>query len=196
MRLHRWLTALALWPKGDAWGGGGIFKGERDLWVNHDQLSVEPHRAHRPAGLNVTIGNGGAGEDFPIYAARLRRDGWSELARPRAEIRPFPEAYVTLEPGRWERPHPSEPWRLALKTSTVGYTKRYEYELVGAKSVQPLVGAEWADWDEDRGIVYAAAGRLFRARLRRSGLGPSTALIDLTDHRPTKRASPAWARSW
>src|SRR5689334_10667690 len=25
------LTALALWPKGDAWGGGGLFENERTL---------------------------------------------------------------------------------------------------------------------------------------------------------------------
>uniref|UniRef100_UPI003F21D23D hypothetical protein n=1 Tax=Rhizobium sp. F40D2 TaxID=3453141 RepID=UPI003F21D23D len=28
-------TALALWPKGDAWGGGGIFEDEETLLLNH-----------------------------------------------------------------------------------------------------------------------------------------------------------------
>jgi hypothetical protein len=30
-----WLTALAVWPKGDAWGGGGLFDGERRFRLNH-----------------------------------------------------------------------------------------------------------------------------------------------------------------
>jgi hypothetical protein len=33
-----YLTALALWPKGDAWGGGGVFDQPRVVGLNH--LSV------------------------------------------------------------------------------------------------------------------------------------------------------------
>src|SRR5262245_58312105 len=29
------LTALLLWPKGDAWGGGGLFADERTILLNH-----------------------------------------------------------------------------------------------------------------------------------------------------------------
>ena len=29
-----YLTALALWPKGDCWGGGGLFRHERTLALN------------------------------------------------------------------------------------------------------------------------------------------------------------------
>src|SRR6187401_1906577 len=30
-----YFTALALWPKGDAWGGGGLFSSENELLLNH-----------------------------------------------------------------------------------------------------------------------------------------------------------------
>src|SRR5690242_10890371 len=29
------LTALALWPKGDGWGGGGLFEKENKILLNH-----------------------------------------------------------------------------------------------------------------------------------------------------------------
>jgi hypothetical protein len=29
------LTALAVWPKGDAWGGGGLFEEEKTVQLNH-----------------------------------------------------------------------------------------------------------------------------------------------------------------
>src|SRR5262245_25413411 len=30
-----YLTALALWPKGDGWGGGGLFDAEHRIRLNH-----------------------------------------------------------------------------------------------------------------------------------------------------------------
>jgi hypothetical protein len=36
-----YLTALALWPKGDAWGGGGLFRDNRTLQLNCRPGGVE-----------------------------------------------------------------------------------------------------------------------------------------------------------
>jgi hypothetical protein len=30
-----YFTALALWPKGDCWHGGGLFASDRHVWLNH-----------------------------------------------------------------------------------------------------------------------------------------------------------------
>jgi hypothetical protein len=40
-----YLTAVALWPKGDAWGGGGLFAKEKEIMLNH-----------RPAEMNMAEG--------------------------------------------------------------------------------------------------------------------------------------------
>ena len=32
-----YFTALALWPKGDAWGGGGLFQDENKILLNHPE---------------------------------------------------------------------------------------------------------------------------------------------------------------
>ena len=71
-----WLTALALWPKGDCWYGGGLFQGAGELWLNHHPSKATPHPNHRPVGLRVVPNEQAYGEDAPVYWCRLERDGW------------------------------------------------------------------------------------------------------------------------
>jgi hypothetical protein len=80
-----YFTALALWPKGDAWGGGGLFDSSMRLRLNHRR---EPY--HRKNEMALADGfklpkrfaveplweHAGWGEDDPIRAMRLERDGW------------------------------------------------------------------------------------------------------------------------
>lgn len=50
-----WLHALALWPQGDTWGGGGAFTADRKLTLATS--STEPHPKHRMIGLEVSTGH-------------------------------------------------------------------------------------------------------------------------------------------
>lgn len=43
-----WLTALALWPKGDCWHGGGLFENDSTLMLNHRPNVAKPHPQHVP----------------------------------------------------------------------------------------------------------------------------------------------------
>src|SRR5580704_3852137 len=45
-----YLTALALWPKGDCWHGGGLFEGPHDLFLNHRPEAAVPPPKHLPKG--------------------------------------------------------------------------------------------------------------------------------------------------
>jgi len=49
-----WLHALALWPWGTTYGGGGRFVGDREL-VLRIAMAVETHPEHPAAGLHVSI---------------------------------------------------------------------------------------------------------------------------------------------
>src|SRR6185369_10123233 len=69
-------TALALWPKGDCWHGGGLFETNRTIWLNHRPDAAKPHPEHKPKGFKVLPNPQAYGEDGPIYARRLIRDGW------------------------------------------------------------------------------------------------------------------------
>jgi hypothetical protein len=51
-----WVFALALWPFGTTYGGGGWFTGNRALTVcGYGWDGIEPHPDHRPQGLTVSF---------------------------------------------------------------------------------------------------------------------------------------------
>jgi hypothetical protein len=71
-----YLTALALWPKGDCWHGGGLFETNARVWLNHHPAAAVPHPDHVPQGLEVVPNPDACGEDDPVHFRRLERDGW------------------------------------------------------------------------------------------------------------------------
>ncbi len=49
-----WLHALALWPQGHTWGGGGYFEGPRQIVLSACSSAIHPkHPGH---GLTVRLG--------------------------------------------------------------------------------------------------------------------------------------------
>jgi hypothetical protein len=78
-----YLTALALWPKGDGWGGGGFFDSELSVQLNHrpgEDVLQEGLRLKKNMRISLYGSRPGWGEDFPIYHSLLLRNGW-KLAR-------------------------------------------------------------------------------------------------------------------
>jgi hypothetical protein len=51
-----WLHALALWPQGTTYGGGGRFTGKRDLTIRYG-VPIAAHPDHPDAGLKVSFGS-------------------------------------------------------------------------------------------------------------------------------------------
>ena len=49
-----WLHALALWPAGDTWGGGGWFADDRSVVLQTG--TTEAHANHSAHGLSVSLG--------------------------------------------------------------------------------------------------------------------------------------------
>ena len=74
------LAAVALWPKGDGWGGGGLFARDSQIRLNHrpgemrlaDGFKLPKHVFVSPYGARPSWG-----EDAPIMGDRLARDGWA-----------------------------------------------------------------------------------------------------------------------
>ena len=82
-----YFTALALWPKGDCWGGGGLFS-KRNIQLNHrpsppkdsstpDEMKLaEGFRLGKAHSIEPLGEQSGWGEDDPIRIKRMIRDGW------------------------------------------------------------------------------------------------------------------------
>lgn len=207
-----YLTALALWPKGDTWGGGGLFQDDRTLRLNHlpgpgmqlaDGFAI-------PAGFKVApLGDhSGRGEDDPIAAIRLARDGWTMAAagncpghRGNAPIgqRIDPPAVLEKPLGRRDMV-----LRVSLRGTSKHHGARYRQtsRVVGPAGVLEDLGqVDWSDIDHNGDVLFARDGCLFRRphRQLRSGVAtrePPKLVADLNDLRFERRAAPGPAQSW
>ena len=164
-----YLTALAFWPKGDGWGGGGFFETEAKLKLdnycgpvdNQGPLQVSPF--DRVTGVE---------EHDRVWGARLLRDGWRrEAGSPEDQD---PEASVTygyFPPVTFTRQQPGKTAGPLLKMLNHGalqengpfYHITHRLDLEGAPLLD-LGPSDWADWDRTGALLYAKDGRLFSAR--------------------------------
>jgi hypothetical protein len=202
-----YFTALALWPKGDAWGGGGVFESELALALNHwpSQDKLADGFQLRPK-LSVSLfgARPGWGEDFPIYEALLARRGWALVDRPK---HPKPKWGAPVV-WRFERPivyeHVAKKGRrLQMKIKGVKqkndawYWIDYAVLDRGGDTLLDLPHTDWADWDRDD-LVYAREGKLFRVPKKSFDAGaPQPKLIaDLSDLKFDPQPAPSWATRW
>jgi hypothetical protein len=175
-----YLKALALFPKGDCWHGGGLWSGSRNYWLNdgdghtvlRDTSGVRRDPKNRPP-------ENYGGECPGVYYPRLIRDGWS--------------LKETVRVGKWkdkvifERPCPNG-WMLRkIAHAELGAPPGKgcywdEHELIHSASNHSIACRqwEWADLDGKR-LVWAAEGKLNAGRLTRQGLVDETLLFDFNE---------------
>jgi hypothetical protein len=190
------LTALALWPKGDAWGGGGLFAEEHKILLNHraaemqlgEGFSLPQNFLVKPFGQNP-----GWGEDNPILDERLTRDGWRMIQAGEAIRHGIgASVWIDFNPAIvWSKRH-LRSRRYELQMQIRGLNERtgpwYLIDHVvkdsDTGSVISLERTDWADWCSSGDLLFAKDGKLFRLALSAEGMlaAPETAklLIDLT----------------
>lgn len=172
-----WLKAVILLGKGDCWHGGGLFTSNYEYWLNdgygHKVLetnsSIQRNQKYQPK-------ENYGGECQGVYFNRLQRDGWVlkqsvsdskftvfEKSLSHAWLlRKYAHAQIDAPPGKgcyWD-----------------------EHELERAESNELIGGAnwEWADIDGKK-LVWAEDGRLFRATIKRNGIGERKLLYDFNN---------------
>ena len=207
-----YFTALALWPKGDAWGGGGLFSSENELLLNHNPLQMALADGFvAPRKLKIgTLPGAGRGEDAPIFEQRSRRDGW-ELVQQGTWLQQNETARLWFKcdpPEIWRKPHPLRSVRLRLLRQTEGinekggpwYITRYRLDEGDKGEGRDIGRADWADWSSDGDLLFAAGGKLFRIAMKsrsRFDLNASAReLVDLTSLTFVPREAPPEAKKW
>jgi hypothetical protein len=158
------LTALAMWPNGSAWGGGGLFRNERTLSLNHGTGGLVLANGFRlPKAIQVQPlgGHGGRGEDYPVLALRLQRDGW--------ELKHQADGWKNDRNSRiWYEPTQRETWvrpdgRWILEMSIVGMRETdgpwyvIEHRVLDSEgTVAASLGrSDWADWSRSEAGVWS-----------------------------------------
>jgi hypothetical protein len=184
-----YLKALAMFPKGDGWHGGGLWTARTTYWLNDGyghSVMRQSSAVHRDAAFRPAASYGG--ECPGVYYNRLVQDGWSFIGH--AEV------------GEWRSRTTFE------KPLTYGWTLRKiahsevgapvgkgfywdEHELVdgrtGTTTAQP--NWEWADLDGKR-LVWAEHGTLKVGKITPEGLADGRLLFDSTDMTFTPLKAP------
>jgi hypothetical protein len=219
-----YFTALALWRKGDAWGGGGLFDSRIRLRLNHrpvpyhkgrDEMAVaEGFRLPKRFAVEPLGEHAGWGEDDPIHAMRLQRDGWlfvQEAQGIKWEGVDAPVGATAATPEIVAKPMNTRSGLLySLRVARHGRFERdgrsyvETAEIVGPgpeqSTLRDLGRIDWADLDHNGDVLWAWAGKLWRLPRPKRVADFATAaprlLADFNDMRFEAIAPPAWAKRW
>lgn len=193
-----YFTALALWPKGDCWHGGGLFENDRTVWLNHKPDAAEPHPDHRPTRLRIIPNPQAYGEDGPVYERRLVRDGWTLVQEGR-----FPLAgrgWKTEQSDVWYKTNRASGITLVMELAEIDFDQPggpyiEQFAIIRDGTTIPIGRADWADWDRRNRLVLAREGKLFRADIGQDELEWHE-LADFNDNKPEPQEAPISARHW
>lgn len=205
------MTALSLWPKGDGWGGGGLFESDNSILLNHRDGEMDLADGYiLPSGISVKpFGERpGWGEDQPILCERLVRDGWGLVQSPEyKENKLGAPLWIEMEPPEiWERVNPIVDY-LSLKMIITGLHERdgawyaVEHEVSDAKTDTTIAlgKSSWADWSPKGDLLFARDGSLFRLEQKGgqlSDLSNAKHLIDFSANRFEAKEPPVEALEW
>jgi len=192
-----YLTALALWPKGNCWWGGGLFQDNYTVFLNHRPSEAAPHPRHPPNRLRVISNPDAAGEDDPLYSQRLTRDGWVVRQAWRWERIGW-DGFRTDVPELRVRSHPNTRLAIVLERRLDGlrYREQFALETPNGRGSVDLGGTDWSDWDQAGRLILLRAGKVWAAPVKGSHIAKPSPLIDLTADRPAPRETPRWAEAW
>jgi hypothetical protein len=188
-----YFSALALWPKGDAWGGGGQFGSRSRILLNHREGEMALAEGFSvPKWLKVSqLGDhSGWGEDEPVWPIRLQGDGWKLTCYPERTKDDF-GARVKFEfdpPMTWYKAHPFRSKEYGLQMSILGMGEKngswylFEHALVGKNGIIESIGrSDWADWSSEGDLLFAQSGCLYRLRYKKGALGPIETSEEIAD---------------
>jgi hypothetical protein len=215
-----YFTALALWSKGDCWGGGGLFDSSLRLRLNHrpepyhsntDEMVLREGRLPKRFTVVPLGEHAGWGEDDPIRSMRMRRDGWSWVEHGRTSWRDEnPRMRLVADvPEIVQKPMSTAAGLLfRLRVTCHGHYERdgranvETGAIVGLDNavVRDLGRIDWADLDHNGDVLWAWAGQLWRLKRTRRTDDFATAnprrLADFNDMAFEPVEAPPRARRW
>ena len=175
-----YLKALAIFPKGDCWHGGGLFTRKRSYWLNDGYgHSVLRDTSEVTRDCNYEPAANFGGECPGVYYARLLRDGWRFIEQVNVEAWKQIDVFEKSLDNGWVLR------KLAHAECGAPAGKGCywdEHELLHPASGQRTTCHhwEWAEVDGNR-LVWAGGGKLFATRLRKTGMTNDVQLFDFND---------------
>ena len=192
-----YFTALALWPKGDCWQGGGLFIDNKTVFLNQFCGCAKPLKGKEAKRLRIVHDHPhsrmGNAECLGIYYPRLLRDGWrpAETAQSRGE-------HASHTWDRDQREGTTCLRKICISTihHPPGRGCYYDrYELITPEATIPMPETEWADWDHAGRLVFARGGKLWYAQIHGDRLEENV-IADFDQDHPRQVVPPDWAQTW
>lgn len=197
-----YFTALALWPKGNSWNGGGVFDDNTTIRLNHNPERMASHPNHQPQGLTIIPDFEGKGEDSSIYPKLLNSHGWELIQDADSWDEETFSIYKPNQPVIWRKTIPR--FGLSLLMHLNGSNKNQfgddlilHYVVIDehTNDSYPIENATWADWDQQGRLVYISRGLLLGQQIRPE-LNTARVIADLNAQAPSSVITPDWARKW
>jgi hypothetical protein len=165
-----YLTALALWPMGDCWGGGGAFLDNQTVVVDTScfRPGLTHHPLHPPGPLQVLERSALHFRDPRKTAKPAWQQGWIDLPD---------ESAIKRRADRVLRRHPRR--------------RGYTLERATGEELLPIP-ANWADWDHQGRLAATFGGRLQVLQEDQTW----TELLNLDDDQFEPIEAPDWAKRW
>lgn len=198
-----YFTALALWPKGDTWSGGGRFITERLIGIDHrgGQLVLAE-------GMRLGKGYRVEPIDGVKHLAVLdqtRKLGWECHRRGTYDF----ETHAFVPPNIYRRPNPRQP-NVLLEHWVRKYGQgRAGAEHSGARVITSnedvlriLDEPDFADWDSSGDLLLSWSGKLFRVPMKQvctpsdNPRGGAREIADFSTLTFEPKEAPEWARDW
>ena len=197
-----YFTALALWPKGDTWGGGGRFITERLIALDHP-----PRQMALADGFTL-------GKHFRIEALDpvqhvgahdwMCRQGWETVQAGKWGRDSFSPAliYGKASPKRGSGLRLSS-WRTRFRF-TGPLSPSFGSDVIDAAGaiLRSFAEPDWIDWDPKGNLLAAVDGRLYRIADRTlttetaAPLDGAEVIADFTDLKFAAVEAPPSAHRW
>jgi hypothetical protein len=206
-----YLTAIAMWPKGDGWGGGGHFISQNRIALNHrdgETTLAAGFKLPRRIRVEQFGERPGWGEDDPIWFQRLERDGWKLTSIPEKTKDDF-GAKVSREfdpPIKWQKANPKFPKLHSLEMAILGIHERdgpwylIEHSIIAKDGHSDRLGrSDWADWSHSGDLLFGMDGCLYRLTCNAGKLAPleeAKRVADLSNLRFENRDAPYGPNDW
>ena len=207
------LTAIALWQKGDGWGGGGLFNSESEILLNHrpnEMTLADGFELPKQIKVNPFGEHSGWGEDSPVADQRLLRDGWDLIQQGKfTEHKIGGPIWIEFNPPQiWSKLNPIKDRNYELHEVTHGlHEHNGSWYVTGhivvdnnTKEEISLGKTDWADWCSKGELLFAKEGKILRLGFDKNSklnlLKDAKLLIDLSDRRFEPKEAPPKAQSW
>ena len=205
---HKWtalchppyFTALALWPAGDTWDGGGVFLSSRSIWLCYDRRHLVK-RMYKHFSLEASL-NG------LRFRERDLRNGWEIVQEGKFAWERLPEGApgrtlriraVTHQPMIWRKYRPDHRYCLVkeLYREPDFSFEPLTYLVDEATGKQEIIEeTTWSDWDQQGRLVLARAGKLFASLDALGNPLNVHELADFNNNTPRPVIAPYKGKHW